>query len=137
MSKCYSELITLPTFIERFRYLQLKGAVGEATFGSRRYLNQLLYTCPEWRSVRDDVIIRDKGADLACHPDRIIYGRIYIHHINPITADDIVRRDPKVFDLENLIATTHMTHEAIHYGDESLLVLEPVVRMPNDTCPWR
>lgn len=137
MTKSYSELITLPTFIERFRYLQLRGAVGEATFGSRRYLNQLLYTCPEWRACRDDVIIRDQGADLACYPDRIIFDRIYIHHIIPITADDIVRRDPKVFDLENLIATTHITHEAIHYGDESLLVLEPIVRAPNDTCPWR
>jgi hypothetical protein len=97
----------------------------------------MLYKYPEWRRIRNKVIERDKACDLA-HPDFEINNQpAYIHHINPITADDIVRRDPKVFDLENLIATTHITHEAIHYGDESLLVLEPIVRAPNDTCPWR
>lgn len=134
--KTYSELIKLPTFIERYRYLRLGGKIGEETFGFERYLNQLFYRDPHWRSIRDLVIIRDNGCDLACEGYDIV-GNILVHHINPITAEDILHRDPKVFDPENLITTVLNTHNAIHYGDESLLITEPIERMPNDTCPWK
>lgn len=136
MNKCYSELITIPTFIERYRYLRLGGKVGEDTFGFDRYLNQIFYKDPEWLRTRDLVIIRDGGCDLAM-PDREILSRILVHHINPITKEDIINRDPKLFDLENLICTIKNTHDAIHYGDESLLLAEPIERRFNDTCPWR
>lgn len=129
-------MILLPTFIERFRYLQLNGSVGMDTFGHDRYLNQILYHSDEWRRFRRDVIIRDNGCDLGCE-DYEIHGRILIHHINPITVEDVIRRDPCIFDFENVISTSHDTHNAIHYGDESLLVTEPIVRTPYDTCPWR
>lgn len=134
--KTYSELIKLPTFVERYRYLRLGGKIGEETFGFERYLNQLFYRDPHWRSIRDLVIIRDNGCDLACEGYDIV-GNILVHHINPITAEDILHRDPKVFDPENLITTVLNTHNAIHYGDESLLITEPIERMPNDTCPWK
>lgn len=136
MNKCYSELITIPTFIERYRYLRLGGKVGEDTFGFDRYLNQIFYKDPEWIRTRDLVIIRDGGCDLAM-PDREILSRILVHHINPITKEDIINRDPKLFDLENLISTVKNTHDAIHYGDENLLIIEPIERSQNDTCPWR
>lgn len=136
MNKCYSELITIPTFIERYRYLRLGGKVGEDTFGFDRYLNQIFYKDPEWLRTRDLVIIRDGGCDLAM-PDREILSRILVHHINPITKEDIINRDPKLFDLENLISTVKNTHDAIHYGDENLLIIEPIERSQNDTCPWR
>ena len=129
-------MILLPTFIERFRYLQLNGSVGMDTFGHDRYLNQILYHSEEWRRFRRDVIIRDNGCDLGCE-DYEIHGRVLIHHINPITVEDVLRRDPCIFDFENVISTSHNTHNAIHYGDESLLVTEPIVRTPYDTCPWR
>lgn len=134
--KCYSELITIPTFIERFRYLKLRGIVGEETFGYDRYLNQILYKTPEWRTFRRDIILRDGGRDLACE-GYDIYERIIIHHINPITVEDVLKRHPKIFDPENVVCTVLNTHNAIHYGDESLLWTEPVERVPNDTCPWR
>lgn len=136
MNKCYSELITIPTFIERYRYLRLGGKVGEDTFGFDRYLNQIFYKDPEWLRTRDLVIIRDGGCDLAM-PDREILSRILVHHINPITKEDIINRDRKLFDLENLISTVKNTHDAIHYGDENLLIIEPIERSQNDTCPWR
>ena len=136
MNKCYSELITIPTFIERYRYLRLGGKIGEDTFGFDRYLNQIFYKDPEWLRTRDLVIIRDGGCDLAM-PDREILSRILVHHINPITKEDIINRDPKLFDLENLISTVKNTHDAIHYGDENLLIIEPIERSQNDTCPWR
>lgn len=136
MNKCYSELITIPTFIERYRYLRLGGKVGEDTFGFDRYLNQIFYKDPEWLRTRDLVIIRDGGCDLAM-PDREILSRILVHHINPITKEDIINRDSKLFDLENLISTVKNTHDAIHYGDENLLIIEPIERSQNDTCPWR
>ena len=136
MNKCYSELITMPTFIERYRYLRLGGKIGEDTFGFDRYLNQIFYKDPEWLRTRDLVIIRDGGCDLAM-PDREILSRILVHHINPITKEDIINRDPKLFDLENLISTVKNTHDAIHYGDENLLIIEPIERSQNDTCPWR
>lgn len=134
--KTYSELITIPTYEDRFRYLQLKGAVGKDTFGYDRYLNQILYNSPEWKRLRNRIIIRDNGCDMGCEGYEI-YGRVLIHHLNPITVEDVVSRNPIVFDPENLICVSHNTHNAIHYGDESLLILAPVERTKNDTCPWR
>lgn len=136
MSKCYSELIQLPTFKERYDYLQIKGQVGESTFGFDRYLNQIFYKSPEWKRVRDYVIARDNGCDLGIE-DRPIYGRILIHHMNPITQRDIYRRQDEILDPEFLIAVSHVTHNAIHYGDESMLFIDLVERTANDTCPWR
>lgn len=134
--KTYSELIMIPTFEERFQYLQLKGSVGKDTFGYDRYLNQVLYSSPEWKRLRNQIIIRDNGCDLACE-GYDIHGRILIHHLNPITVDDVLARSPKVFDLNNLVCVTHNTHNAIHYGDADLLVTGPTIRTKNDTCPWR
>lgn len=134
--KTYSELITLPTFLERYRYLKIGGAVGRETFGRDRYLNQILYQSDEWRNFRIPIIIRDNGNDLGCDGYEI-HGPILIHHINPITVEDVLRRDPKVFDPENVISTVLNTHNAIHYGDETLLVTGPVTRTKFDTCPWR
>lgn len=136
--RSYSELKDILGYEDRFRYLRLDGSVGHDTFGYDRYLNQTLYKSPEWRRVRGLVLTRDNGCDLA-HEDYPIPNsyRILIHHINPITINDILDHDPKVFDLNNLIVVTHRTHEAIHYGDESLLPQQPIVRSPNDTCPWR
>ena len=136
VNRTYSELKNLDSFEERFNYLKLNGQVGETTFGSRRYLNQLLYKSKEWISVRDKVIIRDEGCDLGI-PGREICGKILVHHINPITIEDVANNNPKVFDLENLITTSHITHEAIHYGDKNLLIKDPIVRTANDTCPWK
>lgn len=137
MTKSYSELIKIPSFEERFRYLQLKGYVGDATFGSHRHLSQTLYRNPEWRSVRNKVILRDNGCDLA-HPDFEIQGQAaYVHHINPITIEDILAKRSIVFDLDNLITVSFQTHQAIHYGSEDLLPKLPIERKPNDTCPWR
>lgn len=134
--KTYSELIALPTFRERYRYLRLGGIVGEDTFGFDRYLNQELYTSAEWRRTRDQIIVRDSGRDLAME-GRDISGPIIVHHMNPITLDDIINKSDDIFNPEYLICTTPETHRAIHYGDEQLLYLDPVVRMPGDTCPWR
>lgn len=134
--KCYSELILLPTFRERYQYLRLNGEVGKETFGFDRYMNQFFYRSPEWRRVRDFVITRDEGCDLAV-PGREIFGRIIIHHMNPIRPEDIRDRSELLLDPDYLITTIHETHLAIHYGDEHLLLQEPVVRRPNDTCPWK
>ena len=136
MIRTYSELIQLPTFEERFEYLRLDGSVGQATFGYDRYLNQILYNSPEWKRFRRDIIIRDNGCDLACKGYEI-RGRIIIHHINTISIEDIVNRNPMVFDPENVITTTHNTHNAIHYGDKELLVTVPIERSANDTCLWK
>ena len=134
--RTYSELITLPTFEERFLYLKLDGVIGKETFGFKRWLNQEFYHSDEWLRFRDDIIIRDCGCDLGV-PGFEIYGSVLIHHLNPITYDDILHRKHCVFDLENVICTKLSTHNAIHYSDESLLVLAPVERSRNDTCPWR
>ena len=134
--RTYSELITIPTFEERFEYLQLKGSVGKDTFGYDRYLNQVLYRSPEWKRLRNQIIIRDCGRDLACD-GYDIYGKVLIHHLNPITVEDVLARSRKVFDPDNLICVTHNTHNAIHYGDADLLVTGPIIRTENDTCPWR
>lgn len=135
--KTYSELITIPSFKDRLLYLQTKSKVGEDTFGWNRFLNQRLYKTKEWRKVRDEVILRDNGCDLA-DPDRPIFGRAIIHHINPISKEDILNRAPSIFDLENLITTTFDTHNAIHYSSGApSFADEYIAREPNDTCPWR
>ena len=131
----YSELIQIPTFIDRFRYLKLSASVGEETYGWDRYLNQTLYKSKEWRETRERIIIREDGCDLA-HPDYLIGGRILIHHLNPITKRDILDRNPLIFDPENLVCISHITHEAVHYGSEDLLMKDPVERMPGDTKLW-
>lgn len=136
MNRTYRECMQLPTFQERYRYLQIGGQVGKETFGFDRYLNQMLYRTPEWKRFRRDMIVRDNGCDLGCEGYEI-YGNILIHHINPITVDDVINRNPCIFDPNNVICTSLNTHNAIHYGDETLLITEPVVRKPNDTCPWK
>lgn len=135
--RSYEELISLPTFEERLRYLLLYGSVAEDTFGSKRYLNQILYRSPEWRRLRNQIIVRDNSCDLGCDGYEI-YKYALIHHINPITIDDILNRNPIVFDPNNLITTILPTHEIIHYGSESdIQMLNLVERSPNDTSPWR
>lgn len=136
MNRTYSELTTFDTFEERFEYLKLEGRVGRETFGYDRYLNQLLYKDKEWLRTRRDIIIRDNGCDLGI-PGRQIHGKVLVHHIDPITVEDILNRHPKVFDPDNLVCTSLLTHNAIHYSDESILPLDPVERRPNDTCPWK
>lgn len=134
--KTYSEAILIPNFLDRFEYLKLDGIVGAATFGYDRYLNQTLYRSTEWKRFRRDIILRDNGCDLGCEGYEI-YGKILIHHLNPITMEDIINRNPCIFDPENVICTTLDTHNAIHYGDASLLVTEPIERTKHDTCPWK
>lgn len=137
MLRTYSELCQLQTYKERFEYLQLAdGRVGEDTFGFDRYLNQQFYRSREWKRLRDELIIRDNGCDLGIEGYNI-YGRIIIHHMNPITRDDILNQTDYLMNPEFLICTTHNTHNAIHYGDESLLILDPIERTKNDTCPWK
>ena len=134
--KTYSELITLPTFKERYQYLKLNGSVGEETFGFDRWLNQTFYRDKEWRSIRDYVIIRDNGCDLGIE-GREINSRIIVHHMNPITKWDILNRSKILLDPEYLICTVKNTHDAIHYGDEDLLIGDLIMRTKNDTCPWK
>jgi hypothetical protein len=136
MIKSYSELILLPTFLERYRYLKLGGIVGESSFGFDRYLNQVLYKSREWKSVRDRIVIRDNGSDLGISEYPI--GKIIVvHHMNPITMDDIIEANPVIFDKEYLICVSLNTHNAIHFGDENLLPKLLVERRPGDTCPWK
>lgn len=135
-SLTYSELIQIPTLKERFDYLNQGMVVGEATWGSDRYLNQRFYRSPEWKRVRQKVIARDEGCDLA-HPDYPIGGRIIVHHLNNVTPEMIVNRDPALFDMNNLVCVSHETHEAITYGCKESLPEDPVERTPHDTCPWR
>ena len=134
--RTYSELITLSTFEERYKYLQLSSSIGKETFGFDRYLNQNFYRSKEWKRIRDFVIIRDNGCDLGVE-DRTIHGKIIIHHMNPIRTKDIQDVSDYLLNPEYLICTTHQTHNAIHYGDENLLVRNPIERTANDTCPWR
>ena len=134
--RTYSELIKLPTFEERFQYLKLDGDVGVETFGFDRYLNQACYSSDEWKSIRNQVIIRDNGCDLGIE-GREIYKRIIIHHMNPITKEDLLYRTEYLLNPEYMICTMKNTHDAIHYGDENLLFKDPIERKPNDTCPWR
>lgn len=136
MIRTYSELITLPTFEERYEYVRLGGRIGDETFGSDRYINQTFYTSKEWRRFRRDIIVRDMGCDLAME-DREIGGLIVIHHLIPLTVDDILRRSEFLMNPEYVVCVSDNTHKAIHYGDESLLITAPVERYKNDTCPWR
>ena len=135
--RTYSELIQIPTFEERYEYLKLGGEIGVETFGFERYLNQRFYRSKEWKALRDEIIVRDNGCDLGVIGYEI-YGKIYIHHMNPITADDIRNNTEYLMNPEFLISTTHNTHNAIHYGDSDLLnAAVPVEQTKNDTCPWR
>ena len=134
--RTYSELITIPTFEERYKYLKIGGKVGEETFGFERYLNQEFYKSYEWQSIRRQVIVRDLGCDLGIE-GREIHGKIIVHHMNPITIDDIIEASDFLLNPEYLICTLKSTHDAIHYGDESLLIKAPVERTKNDTCPWK
>lgn len=135
MTRTFSELIQFSSFEERYRYLQLRGEVGFSTFGFDRYMNQQFYRSREWRQVRQFVINRDQGCDLAVEGYEI-FDRIYIHHMNPMTVDDIKHGNEDILDPEFLISTTHNTHNAIHYGDESLLPQVFVPRSPGDTKLW-
>lgn len=136
-ARIYSELIALPTFEERFEYLKLSGCVGKETFGYDRHINQYLYQRnPRWKKARDKVIIRDNGCDLGADGYEI-HGKIIVHHMNIVTMDDILNDRDWIYDPEFLICTSHNTHNAIHYGDASLLITTPTVRTPNDTCPWK
>ena len=135
--RTYSELMKLPTFEERFRYLKLDSKVGEDTFGFDRYFNQMMYHSSEWKEIRRMVLVRDEGCDLAI-PDREIYGKIIVHHMNPIKLEDIEEHNLDIFDPEFLITVSKPTHDAIHFGDDGYLeATESADRKPNDTCPWR
>lgn len=135
--RTYEELSKLKTFEERYEYLKLDGVVGEETFGFDRYLNQQFYKYdPDWKKIRDEVIFRDNGCDLGIE-GREINGLILVHHMNPITKDDILNRSEYLLNPNYLITTIKSTHDAIHYGSEDLLMKDPVVRSKNDTCPWR
>lgn len=136
MVRTYSELIKIPTFLERFKYLKLNGRVGVDTFGFDRYLNQTFYRSHEWKRLRNDVIVRDMGCDLGLE-GYDIFDKILVHHMNPIGPDDIIHRSDYLLDPEFLICTSKLTHDAIHYGDEQILYQDPVIRTPGDTCPWR
>lgn len=134
--RTYSELIELSSFEDRYNYLKLDGQVGEDTFGFDRYLNQAFYKSKEWKRLRDEIILRDNGCDLGVEGHEI-YGRVIIHHINPISVHDIQDATEYLLNPEYLISTTHVTHNAIHYGDEKLLITGPIIRSKNDTCPWK
>lgn len=134
--RTYTELSRMPSFEERYRYLRLTGQVGKETFGFDRYLNQVFYRSQRWKRIRDEVILRDNGCDLGVEGYEI-HGRIIIHHMNPITLEDIERESIYLLDPEFLICTVHNTHNAIHYGDENLLITAPIERTKYDTCPWR
>lgn len=136
MIRTYSELVLLPTFKERYEYLRLNSVIGKETFGFDRYVNQKFYKSKEWKTVRDLVIIRDNGCDLGIEGFDI-YGKIFIHHMNPIMLGDIQNATEFLLNPEYLISTTFDTHNAIHYGDSSLLITTPVERKKNDTCPWK
>lgn len=136
MIRTYSELIKLKTFKDRFEYLKLDGIVGEETFGFDRYMNQIFYKSREWNSVRRAVIIRDNGCDLGVEGYEI-HGKILIHHMNPINLSDIVHKTDELLNPDYLITTVLSTHNAIHYGDASLLPALPIERRANDTCPWK
>lgn len=135
-TKSYLELVGLHTFRERYSYLKLCGVVGQETYGFDRFVNQSFYSSAEWKAVRDFVIVRDNGCDLGIE-DRPIQGRLVIHHMNPILLADIESRSDFLLNPEFLITTSHTTHNAIHYGNEKLLIQMPIERCGNDTCPWR
>lgn len=134
--RSFRELKNLKTFSERYEYLRLQGSIGRETFGFDRYLNQALYNSLEWKKARDIVILRDNGCDLGMEGYEI-HDKILIHHMNPITKEMIIQRDPDIFNPDFLICCSHRTHNAIHYGDENQIPKGPVERRPNDTCPWK
>lgn len=136
MTRTYTEMMSYDSFDDRFAYLRLDGRVGKDTFGYDRYLNQAFYKSAEWKRIRNEIILRDNGCDLA-HPDYQIVGRVYIHHLNPVTKKDVLDRSSILLNPEYLVCVSYDTHQAIHYGDESLLQPDLVERKPNDTCPWR
>ena len=135
--RTYSELSKLKTFRERYEYLKLDGTVGEETFGFDRYINQMFYKSEEWKRIRNYVITRDNGCDLGIQDRKIVDSVILVHHMNPITKEDIINKNEILLDPEYLITTIKPTHDAIHYGDESLLTEDLVIRSKNDTCPWK
>ena len=135
--RTYSDLKELKTFEERFKYLKLGGVVGAETFGFDRYFNQKFYTTTEWKQLRNHIIVRDLGCDLGCEDHEIFGQRIIIHHMNPIDLEDIEKKSDFLLNPEFLITTIHSTHNAIHYGDESLIITAPIERRRNDTCPWK
>ena len=135
--RTYSELSKLKTFRERYEYLKLDGTVGEETFGFDRYINQMFYKSEEWKRIRNYVITRDNGCDLGIQDRKIVDSVILVHHMNPITKEDIINKNEILLDPEYLITTIKPTHDAIHYGDESLLAEDLIIRSKNDTCPWK
>ncbi len=136
MIRTYQHLLALPTFEERFQYLKLDGKVGQETFGFDRYFNQKFYRSAEWKQIRNFVIARDRGCDLAIF-DRQIFGRVYVHHMNPISLDDIKDATEYILNPDYLVCVSKETHDAIHYGDGSLLILtKPIGRTPGDTKLW-
>lgn len=135
-SKTYSELMKLETFEERFNYLKIGGKVGEDTFGFNRIFYQTFLKTPEWKARRREIITRDNGRDLGIK-GRDILGPVEVHHINPPTMEDVINKSPKLLDPENLITTSGLTHKAIHYSDENILMKDPIKRSKNDTCPWK
>lgn len=138
MNRTYTELIKLTSFKERFCYLQIHSSVGLETFGSKRYLNQRLYSSAEWKKFRDGIIIRDQGKDLAMPFDNYsIGGHVYIHHLNPITESDILSKSSAIFDPENVVCVSFNTHQAIHYGSYEMLFNYSFERSRNDMCPWK
>ena len=136
MNRSYTTLLSFDSFIDRYNYLKLNSSVGEVTFGFDRYLNQLLYNSKEWKRIRDFVLIRDKGWDLGLIDGFEITGKILVHHMNPISREQIEYKDKSILDPEYLISVSHYTHLAIHYGDETLLPKPLVFREPGDTSPW-
>lgn len=136
MIRTYSELIQIDSYKERFEYLKLDGIVGASTFGSRRYLNQAFYRSEEWKRIRDYVITRDLGRDLGI-VGYDIAGLIHVHHMNPVMVQDVISHSSDILNPDYLITTSYQTHKAIHYGNEDMLILDPVIRTPNDTCPWK
>ena len=135
--RTYSELSKLKTFRERYEYLKLDGTVGEETFGFDRYINQMFYKSEEWKRIRNYVITRDNGCDLGIQDRKIVDSVILVHHMNPITKEDIINKNEILLDPEYLITTIKPTHDAIHYGNENLLAEDLIVRSKNDTCPWK
>lgn len=136
MDKSYKDLVMIQDYQERLEYLKCTSVIGDLTFGGHRQLNQMLYTSDEWKKTRQRVILRDDGCDLG-HPDYPIRGPAYVHHINPITIDDILQRKPNVFDLNNLVCTSFQSHNYLHFGTEKPSTQNVVTRKPNDTCPWK
>ena len=135
--RTYGELIKIENFLDRYEYLKLNGSVGAETFGFDRWLNQIFYRSPEWKHIREEVIIRDDGCDLGIR-DRPIGGRIYVHHMNPIDVKSIVERKSILLNPDFLICCSHNTHEAIHYGNSDILLPDKFIeRKPNDTIPWK